>query len=221
MKSGLDRIFVSIDSVDPTTYKQIRGGELKTALKGLEHLVDAKSQLSSETPKIIINTVLMKQNINEIEQIISLAAKFKVDVNFKSLGINSPETKRMEIGYSCEQIARLKKLAKDLGVSAMFTIKEHKRKDLYCYRIWFGGFIDWKGNLVPCCNFYNSPIMGNVLKDSFDSEWNSQEFIRFRLCMVKGDLSSYSNYVNITCKNCNISSNDTFHRVGKYFRLLV
>ena len=78
--AGLDRINISIDTLDENKYKTItRCGELKDALSGIESAI-------SIFDKVKINTVLIGGfNDDEIVNLVSLSEKKNIDVRFIEL----------------------------------------------------------------------------------------------------------------------------------------
>src|ERR671924_1784489 len=76
---GLDEYRCSIDGAKDGTYARIRGANLLPKLKkGLEGLVRAKEQLGSETPRISIWCVATRENLEELPDLLRLAARLGV-----------------------------------------------------------------------------------------------------------------------------------------------
>ena len=80
IQSDLWGIAVSLDGSKPETHNQIRGmkGSFEKTVKGLKLLVEEKKEQKSNI-QISIWTTIMNQNINELENIASLAEKIGVD----------------------------------------------------------------------------------------------------------------------------------------------
>lgn len=78
--SGLRRVNISLDSLNPERYERMtRGGSLRQTLMGLEAAVQAKMDVK-------INTVLISgENDVEIDDFIALARNYPVDVRFIEL----------------------------------------------------------------------------------------------------------------------------------------
>ena len=76
--SGVKRINISLDSLDPLTFKKMtRTGVLEDVLKGIEHAVEVGFE------KIKLNTVLMKGiNDHELFELIDYAIKHGLDISF-------------------------------------------------------------------------------------------------------------------------------------------
>jgi len=75
-RAGLHRLNISLDSLNPITYKKINGGNLKNVLNGI-------SIAKKFFDNIRINTVILKNiNDNEIDNIISFAKNENLTIRF-------------------------------------------------------------------------------------------------------------------------------------------
>ena len=79
VSSGLDDIVVSIDGATSGTYNEIRkDASLDQVLTNVERLNKAKKKLGSQTPRIGFEFVAMKRNIDELPQVVDLAARYGI-----------------------------------------------------------------------------------------------------------------------------------------------
>lgn len=79
VSSGLDDIVVSIDGATSGTYNEIRkDASLDQVLTNIERLNKAKKKLGSQTPRIGSEFVAMKRNIDELPQVVDLAARYGI-----------------------------------------------------------------------------------------------------------------------------------------------
>lgn len=88
VKSGLDRIYISLDG-PVEVHDNIRGkeGTYNHVQKALEYLVEAKKNLNSKTPDIVINCTVSKSNLHKFEQIIPSADRMGVNgIDFEYVG---------------------------------------------------------------------------------------------------------------------------------------
>ena len=116
--AGLDRVNISLDSLQKTKYKQITGGKcLDKVLQGIE------SALSVGLLPIKINVVLMKGiNDNEIEDFINLAFEKPLNIRFIEL---MPSNNEITYNYKDRFISVLKikdKLSKKYSFNSFSTI---------------------------------------------------------------------------------------------------
>jgi len=213
VESGLDRVFISIDSVVPEIYKKIRGVDLELPKNAATAISDWKKEFKSSTPKIIINYVVMKENIDGLKEVVDFASKIGADVNFKKISIAKKENEDREVDDYYEKVSEAEEHGKKLGVKIIRTAKLRPKKGFYCYRVWFGAFIDAGGNLLPCCEFYSSPCLGNILQTGKEP-WNGKDFKEFRRWVRnKGKKESFSNETRATCAKCNLVFNDTVRKI--------
>ena len=73
IRAGLDHLTISIDGATKETYKATRGAKLETLLENLRGLQRAKERLGSRYPRIMFKSVLMKQNLHELPELVDLA----------------------------------------------------------------------------------------------------------------------------------------------------
>lgn len=79
-ETGLDRVNISMDSLNPDRFRQMCGGNLDLVLKGIEESLEAQL-----TP-VKINVVLVKgKNDDEVDDFIELTRTRPVDVRFIEL----------------------------------------------------------------------------------------------------------------------------------------
>jgi len=76
--SGLHHINISLHSLRENRFKEITGGKLSSVLEGIETALDYGI-------KTKINTVILKENLDEIENIIDYASSKGIDVNLIQL----------------------------------------------------------------------------------------------------------------------------------------
>jgi radical SAM protein with 4Fe4S-binding SPASM domain len=190
VKSGLDRIIISIDGVDQESYAKYRiGGKLEKVLEGTKELVNAKKRLGSKTPHIIWQFIVFSHNENQIESVRALSKEYNVDeLALKTAQIYDFETGNDLIPQS-EEFSRYKK-SKD-----KYSIKNKLLN--HCWRLWNSCVITWDGKVVPCCFDKDATYgLGNIEETSFHKIWKGDPYYRFRQQILKG-----RKHIDI-CKNC-------------------
>lgn len=217
VKSGLDELFVSMDSAIPEIYQKLRCMPIEAALKGLKNLTEARKELGvlNKKPKILINAVFndATKDLDNTKKLIDLAKEHHLILRMKSLRNWGKGTE----GFFTDAkpaIEEIKKYAKENGVDVKFNIKGREGKP-YCYVLWFSAFINAKGDLYPCFENTREPRLGSVLHDDFESMWNGPEFRKFREGLYKRDTSAFTEYVRKNCETCNIKFNDKIHTASK------
>jgi len=84
--SGLDLVNISLDGAQATTHDSLRrkGGSFKKIMAALENLKKARGQ--GKLPFIYFNTVIMKQNLGELVDLVKLTKKEKIEaIRFQAL----------------------------------------------------------------------------------------------------------------------------------------
>lgn len=190
VKSGLDRLIISIDGTTQDTYGKYRiGGQLDKVLEGTKTLLQTRKELKASTPHIIWQFIVFSHNESQLKNIKSLAREFGVD----ELAIKSAQIYDYENGNEL--------IPKNEAYSR-YTVKEeraelkHSLHD-HCWRLWHSCVITWDGNVVPCCFDKDATYrLGNLQQMDFNTIWQSENYQRFRAQILKG-----RKHIDI-CKNC-------------------
>ena len=201
VRSGLDRLIISIDGTTQETYKQYRvGGKLEKVIEGTKNMVKWKRQLNSQSPHLIFQFLVVKPNEHQIEDAKKLADEIGVDeIQFKTAQIYDYE-EGSDLIPENPQFSRYKK-DQENKYQLKNALPDH------CWKMWHSCVITWDGKVVPCCFDKDaSHVMGDLKKQSFQEIWRSQKYESFR----KSILTSRGS-IDI-CKNCseglNISLTD-------------
>ncbi len=174
VKSGLSKLIVSLDGTTQEIYSQYRkGGKLKTVLKGIENLVEAKKKLHSPTPVIELQFIVFKHNQHQIRDFKRLARKMGVD----KYVLKTAQIYNFE--YNDTLIPSQEKYSRYRKVNGRYQLK--KKPHNYCKRMWRSPVITQNGELIPCCFDKQAEYAyGNVLASSFTSVWQSNKANYFR-----------------------------------------
>lgn len=191
VKSGLDRLIVSIDGTTQSTYESYRvGGSLEKVKEGLKNIISAKKELKSATPYIVLQFLVVGPNEHQIEEIKTLGKNHHVDeVKLKTAQIYNYQNGSPLIPKN-EKYARYIR-QKDGSYKLKNTLKDE------CWRMWHSNVVTWDGNVVPCCFDKDAKyVMGNVLKDKLSTIWKNKKYNSFRT-----QLFNDRNKIDI-CQNC-------------------
>ena len=109
-KVGLRRINVSLDSLDPSVYRRISGGDLSQVLNGIDAVVDAGFQW------LKLNTVLIRdQNRGELIPLVEFATRRGFPIRFVELmPISSTEFLRSASSFSIAEAKEILQCWDDL-----------------------------------------------------------------------------------------------------------
>jgi radical SAM protein with 4Fe4S-binding SPASM domain len=172
--SGLDRLIISIDGTTQETYSAYRvGGSLEKVLEGTRNVIEARRNLGGGKPFIVWQFLVVKPNEHEVEDIKSLAKKYKVDeVVIKTAQIDNPHDDHPLLTSS----PSLNRYEKDSQTGLWNLRNPMKNK---CWRMWSGCVITWDGKIVPCCFDKDAKHeMGRV--SEIDTVWSGQRYDDFR-----------------------------------------
>ncbi len=190
IKSGLDRLIISIDGIDQETYSKYRiGGSIDKVIKGTQALVEAKKNLKSKTPHIIWQFIVFRHNEHQLEDIKKMADEVDVD----ELSIKTAQIYEFETGNdlipSNENYSRYKK--DENGYRFKNKLLNH------CWKLWSSCVFTWNGQVVPCCFDKDAHYqLGSINSKSFKEIWQGDAYKRFRSQLIKG-----RKHIDI-CKNC-------------------
>lgn len=191
VRSGLDRIIISIDGTTQETYQQYRvGGKLEKVIEGTKNLIAQKKALKSNTPHVVFQFLVVKPNQHQIADVKQLG---------KELGVDEVALKTAQI-YDYEQgsdlIPTIDKYARyRQNADGTYSIKN--KLENHCWKLWHSCVITWDGKVVPCCFDKDAKYrMGDMNSTSFTEIWQSEPYDRFRqqILLSRKDID--------ICQNC-------------------
>jgi MoaA/NifB/PqqE/SkfB family radical SAM enzyme len=215
VKMSLDTIMTSLDGHTAKLHDQVRGkGSFNKTINNIKEIQRLKTKYKTNLPTLTINSMILPDNLDQLESMVKLASKLKADwLNFQLL---DPSINRS--GYDLHQdlshlkgdnrtrlpkinLAKLKKsldqlltTADKLNLKVTFSPKLTPN-DILDY---YSGKFDLKR--VYCNRIFHltriSPfgdmypcfnlIIGNLKKISFMKLWNSKRYRQFRQMIKKG-----------------------------------
>jgi len=208
--SGLSSIHVSIDGASAATYEFIRpGARFAKVLRNLHRLMDARQSLKSVTPHVRIVMVLMQRNLDELSDIVTLAATYGVtemfvqhlchDFTEDTLPVNyAPmrtfiDTETLEHQDKARIDARFtqaRETAQRLGVNLrlprMGTEPARNEDGPRCEWPWKGAYVSYKGEAMPCCMVSTPDRMqfGNMAQHGVEPIWHNELYRSFRTALA-------------------------------------
>jgi len=201
VESGVDKIIVSIDSVNSQDFASIRNGaSLNGVLDNIRFLDEVKRQKGNAKPVVGIEFVAMRRNIKEITELPKLASSLRAAfVLITNLLPHSEEmckeilydgTTELPSGVSWPvvhrtwlQWATLHRPKMRWGASRRCRFVEDKAL-----------VIGWDGKVSPCYALMHSYpyyifdrrkqvkryVLGDINQEKLMSIWMSEEYVRFR-----------------------------------------
>lgn len=191
VRSGLDRIIISIDGTTQQSYESYRiGGSLKKVVDGTRHIISAKKELKSKTPHVVFQFLVLGPNEHQIPEVHKLARELGVDqVALKTAQVYGYEKGSILIPKQ-ERYSRYRKNS-DGSYSIKNALDEH------CWRMWHSCVVTWDGRVVPCCFDKDAHfVLGDLKEQSFAEIWNGERYHAFR------ELLLTSRREIEICRNC-------------------
>lgn len=191
IRSGLDRLIISIDGLTQETYSAYRvNGHLQKVIKATETLIAAKKKLRAATPYLIFQFLVVKANEHEIPQLQALADSLGIqEIRFKTAQVYD-YVHGNELIPENDTYSRYRK-QKDGTYKVKYMGGNH------CWRSWSSAVITWDGQLVPCCFDKDAQhTLGTLSNTGFREIWRSEPYNHFRQ-----QLLTNRNAIDI-CTNC-------------------
>lgn len=213
-KVGPMLLMISFDGGTKETFeKWRRPAKWETVLENLGALRDAKKKANTPFPVLNFIVCLMKDNINELENIVDLAAEFGIGVilfqNMYPYVEDLQKERVLDLEYCNKRIAEARKKADPLGIRIewhpmAFDVEDRASSDsaygtngvtssangnghrYYCTNVWEQIHITVKGEVKFCC-WWKDGAIGDLTKDDLGTLWNSPEWVKLRSDIAKGD----------------------------------
>ena len=203
-RQNIISLTISGDGAEETTFENLRLGahfeSWKRSVRGLtERAKDERPEL-----RIGMNTVISRQNINELGDIIRLAA----DLGFRVVHFLDPipvdeitaANVPSEIEFTAIDFKELSGLGRSLGLAVSWQIRRGARSSAViqrCLHPWKTIFIRANGNVQPCMALFGTEkaaVMGNIFQEDFQDIWNGERYREYRRAKKRG--------TNSLCRVC-------------------
>lgn len=191
VQSGLDKIIFSIDGTTQNVYQNYRsGGNLQKTIDAVTFINECKKELNSFTPVVELQFIVFKSNEHQMGDMKKLAVQLGANLlKFKSAQIYDVEN----IGNLASSVPKFSRYKRNKN--GTYSIK-YKQPN-HCFRLWSGGVVNTKGDLLPCCFDKNSNYSyGNLNNESLKNVYNNGKSATFRNSVLK-DRSQHE-----MCRNC-------------------
>lgn len=180
---GIKFIYLSIDASSKELYEKIRrGGNFDILEKNLN---GARGNINR------IMSIVMEDNIDDIENMVDFCAKFDVPMLYLHY-----ENQTSDVSKDIRNaVNRTEAKAKRSGIKFRSLVPLNPKKRL-CKWPWIGSYITVDGDVLPCCNWpwFSKSTFGNIHEDDFKTIWNSKNYRNFRKAMKNG--------IPEVCKKC-------------------
>jgi len=196
----LYHVTVSLDSLSS---KKTGKHENPDVLRGMKVLSDLKGY-HRRLPLLRVSGTVMKENIDELPKLVEEVARH--GVKWSDCHIVNPYTKKMrasqvgppDLGEFAKAFQKARATGEKLGVRVTCDRKSTiemngARTGGLCSLPFKTMFIDYKGNVRPCCHYLTKPLH-NVNEVPLTKIWKSEEYIKLRSDMKCGK--------EVFCTNC-------------------
>ncbi|MDR2142482.1 MAG: radical SAM protein [Deltaproteobacteria bacterium] len=157
--SGLTRLEISIDAVEPATYRAIRGGRLESLEKRIELFLEKRAQAHSPWPLLRVSFLRLPQNQGQLARFLQrwrdVADLISIQrpIWFPGSKLPAPKTKTVQ------------------------TVP--------CGQPWQRLAIYFDGSVWPCCSWYGEKLLPqNVKTASVSQIWLSKELRGLRQSLL-------------------------------------
>jgi len=202
IKCGLDEIIVSIDSPNRKNFNFIRkGADFNNVIKNLQNLQKLKAEYGVSHPKLTLEFVAMRRNIEELPEVLKLA----IDLGIKRVLVFyvTVVTKGLEQEslYYHQELAnhmfdKADKIAQANGINIVLPPRfgTYVDPEGYCNDVQKMFYVKAEGTVMPCCIATDVNI-GDLHKESPEEIWQGERRRKIIDNLRKGVLEG-------KCKNC-------------------
>jgi radical SAM protein with 4Fe4S-binding SPASM domain len=175
VKSGLDKLMVSLDGITSDTYEQYRvAGNCELVKSNVQRLASIKRQLGAKTPEIVWKFIVFDHNRHEAS---------RVPILYKDFGFDSY---RIDVDRDAQSVVNDRKSA------------YAKRQS--CFFLYSTMVVDADGTANPCCSFWETDWqLGNVLESDIRLLWNSEPYRALRRGFGR---KNYGSSMHPVCRVC-------------------
>jgi MoaA/NifB/PqqE/SkfB family radical SAM enzyme len=223
--SGLDRLHVSVDGATPEMYERIRvRSKLQKVVRSLELLHEARRQAHSSRPRLQMVSVIMRQNLHELPDLVRFAAHWEMEKLWVQHLCHDFGEEQLPAHYrpmhefvseqtlleeEPERVSRYfeeaRQVADQLNVDLRLPRirpREHPpgtpgRKR--CSWPWDQAYVSYQGLAMPCC-MVSTPDranFGNMFERGALQVWNDSGFAAFRSQLDSDDPPDL-------CRSCSV-----------------
>ena len=198
--AGCESVLVSLDGTAEIHNTLRRNPKaFDRTLRGLNRLLEARSNSKTSQTKIVLNCVLQPGNMRPCLQILfRIAAKYGADEVAYQLLSKRKYSKSFDVETAAREINTAMNLSNSLGIRAYqypvssssiatytswYSTSSSLSQIFYqdCTYIYNNLRIDPAGNVIPCLEY----VMGNIIVEDLKDIWNGCNFQMFREQLAK------------------------------------
>lgn len=208
VSAGLAELHVSLDAASAETYEAIRvRANFAKVLRNLGRIVELKKKLGKAQPSIRIVVVAMRKNLDELAELVELAAQYDVGAIFvqhlcHDFGeatlpahyqpmrafIDEQSLLNEDSAIVAAAFGRARERATALGIDLRLPEVEPVAHPPgtpgaeRCDWPWRGAYLSYTGEAMPCCMVATPDRInfGNMAHDGAFQIWNNAKYENFR-----------------------------------------
>ena len=213
--SGLDTLHVSLDGANAATYERIRvRAHFDRVVGNLARLLETRRRLGSDRPHLRMVMVLMRQNLDELPDLVRLAARYEMEgvfaqhlchdfgeaslpAHYRPMRefVQAQTLLEEDPGRIDRAFDAARAVARQVGIELRLPrtrVRPHPPGTPgpeRCSWPWTGAYISYQGYAMPCC-MVSTPDrinFGNMAAKGVRATWNSAAFAAFRAQLASDD----------------------------------
>lgn len=163
---GIDRIGISIETVDNDAFHRIRGGSLDSIIEGIKQVIQYKKNSKSARPALGFEVALLKENIPELRKIAELYRTLEMDGGISVQPLNTTpfyldnydDYLKTQVLASADNLylaKEVEKINRNLHINELVNqslpLRQSFMKEKECPMLASGLFVHSTGNVTFCC----------------------------------------------------------------------
>lgn len=206
-ESSVWSLIISFDGARRATFNAIRrGAEFDEVLQNTRRVLRLRNEAGAALPAVSLRFVAMRRNIEELPDLVRLAAEISVDqvhVAYLTVGsgFDPQESLWHHRALAENSFVQARALAAqyriDLRLPRPMRSVTPSRFTHPCVLPWTQLYIDPSGSLRLCCNAWDDfEPMGEIPTGDFRNVWNNERYVAVRASMLRGKPLYWR------CRNC-------------------
>jgi molybdenum cofactor biosynthesis enzyme MoaA len=167
LDSGLDKLKISVQSLNPATYHDIMGLELSKTLRNIDRLLALKQQGGYKLPRLEIVMVDSIQTHNEIPAIKRYWQQRDIKLYIEPVENRADQQNIRDSAIGDRKL----------------------RAFSWCRRLMEQIYVLYDGRMVQCCaDWEQRSVMGDLTRESLEDIWRGERYSDYRRRFTAGDV---------------------------------
>ncbi|CAB1065237.1 hypothetical protein D1BOALGB6SA_10034 [Olavius sp. associated proteobacterium Delta 1] len=167
LDSGLNKLKISVQSLNPKTYNDIMGLELSKTLSNIDRLLSLKQQGGYKLPRLEIVMVDSIQTHNEIPEIKRYWRERDIKLYIEPVENRADQQSIRDSAIGARQLKTFS----------------------WCRRLMEQIYILYDGQMLQCCaDWEQRSVMGDLTRESLADIWHGERYSDYRRRFAAGDV---------------------------------